>query len=174
MPDVFLEERVVRTLSRSDRIARAAIIAVASAVVLAGLLLLPGLTLVSLGVIVAAVWGARHLLKRLNREYEYTFTNGELDVDVIYNKEWRKRLCTLDFRRDVTVMAKVGSPELAAAGRQVRVWIDAGRGAPDEEVWGIVYRRGGEAVAGLYWNPSADMIRACRDSAPRVVLIDAP
>jgi hypothetical protein len=36
-------------------------------------------------------FGVHYLLTALNVEYEYCFTNGELDIDCIYNKSRRKR-----------------------------------------------------------------------------------
>ncbi len=43
---------------------------------------------------VAAVFGGVWLTKQLNVEYEYIFTNGEIDVDIITGRTDRKRLIT--------------------------------------------------------------------------------
>ncbi|MBE6729375.1 MAG: hypothetical protein E7568_03980 [Ruminococcaceae bacterium] len=43
---------------------------------------------------VAAIAGGVWLTRQLNVEYEYIFTNGEIDVDLITNKSARKRLIT--------------------------------------------------------------------------------
>ena len=43
---------------------------------------------------VAAVIGGVWLTKQLNVEYEYIFTNGEIDVDIITSRTDRKRLIT--------------------------------------------------------------------------------
>jgi hypothetical protein len=43
---------------------------------------------------VAAVFGGVWLTRQLNVEYEYIFTNGEMDIDLITNKSSRKRLIT--------------------------------------------------------------------------------
>ncbi len=43
---------------------------------------------------VAAIVGGVWLTRQLNVEYEYIFTNGEIDVDLITNKAARKRLIT--------------------------------------------------------------------------------
>lgn len=45
--------------------------------------------------IIGIVWGGLTLLKNLDYEYEYIFTNGDLDVDKIIAKAKRKRLCTV-------------------------------------------------------------------------------
>lgn len=43
---------------------------------------------------VAAIFGGVWLTKQLNVEYEYIFTNGEMDVDIITSRTDRKRLIT--------------------------------------------------------------------------------
>ena len=43
---------------------------------------------------VAAIIGGVWLTKQLNVEYEYIFTNGEIDVDIITSRTDRKRLIT--------------------------------------------------------------------------------
>lgn len=46
--------------------------------------------------VAVAVWyGAYILVSRQNIEYEYTFTNGELDVDAIYSKRRRVHVLTV-------------------------------------------------------------------------------
>lgn len=49
--------------------------------------------------VVVAVWyGVYVIISRQNIEYEYSFTNGELDVDSIYSKRRRVHLLTLRVR----------------------------------------------------------------------------
>jgi len=43
----------------------------------------------------AAGFGAYYLMTFLSVEYEYVFTNGELDVDAIYSRARRKRLMSV-------------------------------------------------------------------------------
>ncbi len=51
----------------------------------------------SFGLLLAAgvIYGAYFLFQRLNKEFEYIYTNGEVDIDVIFGKSFRKRLITL-------------------------------------------------------------------------------
>ncbi len=51
----------------------------------------------------AILYGAYFLMGRFNIEYEYAYTNGELDIDVIYAKNIRKRKLTTDLK-DVSVV----------------------------------------------------------------------
>ncbi len=52
-----------------------------------------------------AIYGAYYLFQRLNREYEYIYTGGEVDIDVIYGRSKRQRLITLK-PRQVEFMGK--------------------------------------------------------------------
>jgi membrane-bound ClpP family serine protease len=54
----------------------------------------------------AVGFGAYIILGRLKKEFEYSFTNGELDIDVIYNKSSRKRLFNGNVK-DFEIMAHV-------------------------------------------------------------------
>ena len=112
-------------------------------------------------------WAARSLLRRQHREYEYVFTNGSLDIDVIYNKEWRKRLFSIDLRDDVILMARVSDQ------RHNRVLAEAvvqsvGKGEGGEGSYFLVVREN-ERETALVWDPSAAMAEACRKWAPRTV-----
>jgi hypothetical protein len=52
------------------------------------------ITLPGFGVIIgfAAIFAAWFAMSFLNVEYEYVFTNGDLDIDIIYNRARRKRI----------------------------------------------------------------------------------
>lgn len=61
-----------------------------------------------IGLLVAFVagFGARFLMGYLNVEYEYIFTNGELDIDIIYDLARRKRVFTMNMKQ-FEIMAHV-------------------------------------------------------------------
>ncbi len=48
-----------------------------------------------LPMIVLVVWGAWWLITNRNLEFEYSITNGEMDVDCIIAQRRRKRLCSI-------------------------------------------------------------------------------
>jgi hypothetical protein len=69
--------------------------------------LLPIIITIMLGVDVATLmpftmigagWGMIMLFRRLNLEYEYIVTNGEMDVDRIMGRRTRRRMFTVDCR----------------------------------------------------------------------------
>ena len=52
-----------------------------------------------------AVYGTYILMRNMNQEFEYIFTDGEVDIDVIRGKSARKRMITIK-PKDVEIMAK--------------------------------------------------------------------
>ncbi|MCL2605007.1 MAG: hypothetical protein FWD90_11055 [Defluviitaleaceae bacterium] len=91
MGDVFKEQIIKRKPTARDFVFRVLLVAAAGLIFFLAMMFLP-----SFGVIFgfAAMFGAWYGMSFLNVEYEYVFTNGDLDIDVIYNKARRKRLFT--------------------------------------------------------------------------------
>lgn len=69
------------------------------------LLALMGLRVISFFAFIALVYAAYLLFVNLFREFEYTFVNGSLSVDVIYSKKKRKRLLSCDVK-DIVFLGK--------------------------------------------------------------------
>ena len=105
--DIFLEHIVKKKKDTIDRVFTMVIIAIVIAVTL----LLFSLNLGSVSeyrfVLMAGVWyGAYMLIRRRRLEYEYSFTNGELDVDVIRAR--RKRYHAVSVKaKEFTVCANI-------------------------------------------------------------------
>ena len=103
MGDVFNEQIVKRHGNFSDNVKRAGIVALVAVIFLVSFTFL-GAFAVIMGAV--AVFGGMYLLSFLNVEYEYVYTNGELDIDVIYNRSRRKRLFSVAVK-DFEIMAHV-------------------------------------------------------------------
>jgi len=101
MKDVFYEQLVKRQPTAKDRLIRVAVILGIILIFILGTLFLQ---VIGWALTVAAGFGAYILFGRLKKEYEYIFTNGELDIDVIYNKSSRKRVFS-GHVRDFEMMA---------------------------------------------------------------------
>ncbi len=65
-----------------------------------------GFTLVALVVSCVIIYGGYYILTGLNAEYEYCFTNGDMDIDKILGKRKRKHLCSFSLK-DVTKFCKL-------------------------------------------------------------------
>jgi hypothetical protein len=103
MGDIFKEQLVKRKPSALHKLCRAGLVLGVVAAFVLGEMLVPGW-----GITIALIAGfvAYFLNNRLNLEYEYTLTNGELDIDIIYNKASRKRVFS-GIVKDFDLMAHV-------------------------------------------------------------------
>ena len=91
MGDIFKEQIVKRKPTTGDMVKK---IGLAAAVLVIFIVSSPYLGQFAIFITFAAGFGAYILMGRLNVEYEYIFTNGDLDIDIIYNRTQRKRLFT--------------------------------------------------------------------------------
>jgi hypothetical protein len=99
MADVFIEQLVKKLPDSRSTLRRFAIVmgvALVPFFFLYAAPYVPFLDMFVLPVLVLCVWGGMVLWRRTGLEYEYIFTNGSLDVDVIYGRRSRKRLLTVD------------------------------------------------------------------------------
>ncbi|MCL2016021.1 MAG: DUF6106 family protein [Defluviitaleaceae bacterium] len=103
MADVFKEQLIKKNPSTKDKLTRAGIILAVVLVLVVSGFIIPQFAMF---ITFAAGFGAWFLLGRLKKEYEYILTNGELDIDVIYNKANRKRMFTGNIK-DFEIMAHV-------------------------------------------------------------------
>lgn len=91
MTDIFIEQLIKKSPTSKDLLIKIGVIALVLIIFVLFMLILPSIGLI---ITAAVAFGAYIIITRLNKEYEYTLTNGELDIDVIYNKASRKRLFT--------------------------------------------------------------------------------
>jgi len=105
MGDVFKEQIVKRRTTFKDTAIRISLVLSVILIFVATVLVL---FLQGIGIIItaAATFGAMYLMSFLSVEYEYVYTNGELDIDAIYNKSRRKRLFSAVVK-DFEIMAHI-------------------------------------------------------------------
>ena len=104
MSEVFKEYLIQQKKSPKDLLMQLVIILLASLLCCVVFIVLGSAlgTLVDCGILYVAFF----LFCRFNREYEYILTNNELDIDVIYSRNSRKRVLTIDMKK-IEVMASV-------------------------------------------------------------------
>lgn len=106
--DSFLEYLVKKKSDGKDVALRIGIILLAvlvSLVVFAIFVSISYLRAFSFFAVLCIGYGAYILLSRMDIEYEYIFTNGELDIDIIRGRRLRKRLTTVKCK-DIRIMEK--------------------------------------------------------------------
>ena len=127
--------------------------------------LLPSL---AIGLIAAGAAVATFLFHdRLRTEYEYTFTNGELDFAQVYNNSKRKSLGSLRVK-GVEAFGKVASSSFQRYismqdVKQTRWYLNR-----DAELYDFFYQKDGNKRA-IVFEPSAELVRLVRLYLPHGV-----
>ena len=106
------------------------------------------------------------IFKRMNLEFEYSYFNGDLDVDKIMNREARKRLFSAKVK-EMDIIAPTDSDALR--GYQHLKVLDYSSQKPDRSTYEMVATYRGEKVR-MRFEPNNEMLNAMRDIAPRKVV----
>ena len=160
--DVFNEQLIKKQKTSADTLKMAAIWGGAVIISAALSILVP-----YIGVMLAilVIWGAIVLSGRLKQEFEYSFTNGDLDIDVIYNRSRRKRIVTIDTKK-LLGMEKVQNKEQAAKGYD-KV-LDLSSGIQSDELYGLVYDIDHKKTR-IFIEPNESILKGIQTFAPRSV-----
>ena len=99
MDDLYLDQMVKRGKEQKDRMMRVLliicgliVISIPFVVSLAFSYLVTPVIVMAVALVVWIMW------RRVSKEYEYIFINGNLDIDVIYGRSTRRHLVTFDCR----------------------------------------------------------------------------
>jgi hypothetical protein len=97
MTDHFAEHLVKKVPSSQDNMKKLLLI-IGAVVLIAGTAFIAVSTgwFIILTITIALIYGAYFLFTGMAVEYEYTFTNGELDIDKIIGQRKRQHLITVD------------------------------------------------------------------------------
>ena len=106
--DKFAEQLVKKQDSTKDTMKRACVIILAVTITVISLVMVVMGFALAIILPVCAVWGAWYFLKMLNIEYEYSCTNGILDIDKIMGQSKRKQLLSIEVK-NFTVYGKAGT-----------------------------------------------------------------
>jgi hypothetical protein len=155
MGDVFKEQIVKRKATKKDTLMRVGLILAVFVVFFVSSIFLGG---IGLYVAFAAGYGAYLLMGRLNVEYEYSFTNGELDIDIIYSKTRRKRLFSSHVN-DFEIMAHTEDKTHMGDFPQTVEIKDFSSGDPAMSKYAFLLHQNGKATK-VVWEPNESMLKA--------------
>ena len=108
MGDIFAEQLVKRKKKPSEQFLKYALTALVVVFALGGWFVNGILVYLALALAIACYF----IFPRFNVEYEYSYVNGEFDVDVIYSMQKRKKKEAFNLQ-DVDCVALYGNPALA-------------------------------------------------------------
>ncbi|HCA33964.1 MAG TPA: hypothetical protein DEP00_02470 [Lachnospiraceae bacterium] len=166
--DVYYEQMVKRGTKKQDTTRR--ILIVISGIIICFLPFLLGASAVYivepvlLMVVALMVW---IMWRRAAKEYEYIYTDGTLDIDVIYGKASRRHLVSFDLRK-VELIAPALDPQVHAAIEKDKTSkkLLAIPDQPDQDTYVILgtYMKDMYVV---YFQPEEELKRYIRRYAPR-------
>ena len=166
MGDVFKEQLVAMKMSSKDKAQQMIIWGVTILIVIVAFLFFgPFLAAI---VVLALGWGAFFLTSKLKREHEYSLTNNELDIDVIYNKERRKKIMTLDLKK-IDVMASIKDERHQESFARAQKTINASDGELTKDTYGILLNHAG-ALTKVLITPNEEMLTLMYKQAPHKII----
>lgn len=171
MADVFKEYRIEQKKTSQDHLKQVGIVvgAIAMCIVLLMINFSIGFMLD-----IAVVCGAGYLVSRLNKEYEYTLTNSEIDIDVIYNKNSRKRIITIDIKK-ANVMASIKDERhLDEINKPNLKVINTSDNANDESTYAIITESEKVGLCKVLISPNDSLLDELYKQAPNKVFKKNP
>lgn len=168
MAEVFKEYLIKQKKSSKDLLAQVGLIV--GAFILCAIAFLFGGEFIGPLLIIGILYGTYFLFCRFSREYEYILTNNELDIDVIYNRNTRKRVITIDIRK-IDVMASITDERQAHAfNRQGLKLINASDNTNDENTYAIITDTDHFGNCKILITPNSTLLEELYKQAPNKVI----
>lgn len=166
--DVYKEQLVKYHPDSVDKMKKASVIVIAVSLMFIALYVFfliipyPPMALVA---IVLLGYGAYCFLRTLNYEYEYIFTNGELDIDKIVAKSKRKRLCTVKISTFTRICeyAEGVEPESDVASSIIVT------DGTDGKIYLAEFNHPSLGQCALYFSPDEEMLECVKKYLPRAL-----
>ncbi|MBR1864616.1 MAG: hypothetical protein IJ806_11070 [Ruminococcus sp.] len=171
--DRFKEQIIKKQPTNKDNLTRIFIMLAALALAFAVIfisLMFPNLFVIGFTLAIGAVYGGFYLMKNLDIEYEYIFTNGDLDVDKIMAARSRKRLITIKVN-DVTDIGPCEDHD--DGGRTV---VMASAYDPESQDYFMDLKHASYGETRVIFTPDDEMLRMIKTSLPRSIRnkVDVP
>lgn len=165
MGDVFKEQIVKRQQTSKDVAKRIGLIIGAILIFLIAQALIPAISVI---IGTAALFGALFISSFLKAEYEYVFTNGELDIDVIYNRSRRKRAFSC-YVNNVEIMAHLEDTTHMGEFHRAQETRDYSSGVVGPDTYAFLINHGGKYLKVII-EPNEKMMAALKTAVPRTKL----
>ncbi|MCL1998110.1 MAG: DUF6106 family protein [Turicibacter sp.] len=160
--DVFNEQMVKKRPTTRDTLLKIGIVLLSTVLALVFVLSIPTIGLL---IACAIIFGGYVLVGRLNKEYEYALTNGELDIDIIYNRSSRKRVFT-GLIKDFEMMSPLNSPENQSVFSTASERHDYSSGVAADKAYIFLAHHKGKKIAVII-EPNEELLEAISKFMPR-------
>jgi len=160
--DIFKEQIVARKQTNKDLAIRICLVVVVALVFLVTITILNALGII---ITIAVGFGAFYLMSFLRVEYEYIFTNGELDIDAIYNRSRRKRVFSA-YVKNFELMAHVEDMVHTGSFSSAQETRDYSSGDIKENTYAFLINTSGKRLKVII-EPNEKMMDAISKAIPR-------
>ena len=165
--DSFKEQIVKKNPTTKDRTLKSLIMTVgiflAIVIVLFSFMYMPMVAAFSIFIAAALVYGAFFLAQRFDVEYEYIFTNGEMDVDKIIAQRSRKRLVTIK----MNTATAFGVADENYTVDTDKTLVLANSNFADDTDYYIEFSHKSLGASSIVFTPDEDMLELIKPSLPR-------
>lgn len=173
MQDIFIEYLVKRQRTPKTALLKALLVLAAVIVAVAAMMFSGALgpfSMISPLLVVGAFYGAYYLITSMNVEYEYSVTNGELDVDQITAQRKRKRLVSINCKQ-VEAFGRYKAAEHQGKSYQTKLYLCDHIDNPD--LWYCVTRLKESGQTLVVFNASQKMLDGIKPFLPRPIMHEA-
>jgi len=170
--DTFIEQMVKRGTKQKDNIRKAFILLGALIVLtIPWLIGFNAVYFVEPVLIMIVGLGVWILWRRSSREYEYIYTEGLIDIDVVYGRSSRKDVFSIDARK-ATLIAPASDPKAKelAEDKSFDRKVYACEGEVREDTYVLIGEYKSRKYL-VYWEPDERILEGIRHYAPRRAII---
>jgi hypothetical protein len=164
--DTFIEKLITKKRTSKDTLISVGILAGAFVLSFA-VMLIPLINTVAPILIAAIIYFAYIFMKSTNLEFEYSVTNGDIDIDKIMAKRKRKRIFSA-MTKDIEIVAKLKSDKYSSEYKNIRNKIEAVSNMEASDIYFIVAPYKSERTI-VFFEPDQRMIDAFKAKMPRKV-----
>ena len=167
MDHVYMEEMVKHEATGKDLLMRIGLIA---AYLVLNIVILTLINLLFPIVLAISSWGLYIFWRRISKEYEYIYTDGNLDVDCVFHRSTRKHMTSIDIREFSLIAPADEHQYQGMYEKKYDKFLDAGRGGIRENTYVGICTREGQTLK-MYFEPSEEMLNAMKKYSPRNVVL---
>lgn len=167
--DIFVESIVTRKKGSREKILSIGLIIISVIITfMAGIIIGPSGIIFLL--IAGLIFGNWYIISSFNIEYEYSITNGEIDIDKIINKRRRKKMFTADCKY-IEIMAKMTSDKYNESIAAVPKKIKAVSSMESPDVYFAMINNSGKRAL-IYFEPNEKFMKTLKTIIPSKISKD--
>lgn len=165
--DSFKEQIIKKQITKADSTRKffimVASVALAFAIIFFFIGFLPAYAIIGIFIACLAIYGGFYLIQNMNIEYEYIFTNGDLDIDKIIAQRSRKRLATIQVNNATAV--GIADSNFSVIDSRTLVYASACDPEMQDYYIDVPHKSLGETT--VIFTPDEDMLRVIKTHLPR-------